>query len=362
MPYHESRNRLCHIMENITDFEFRTFEALQLKQNMRQWYYGGQDNWEAGKLLGQFNSLFSGNMFLDAAGELLWSVVNESPLKPDDSLNRSMSVIPRREIIGRSVRAYGITADGIRYQFEKWESDARGCVDNALENISQHLQRERDWRKNNRMTLLSAVVSLAGIVSLAGGVWFLLPHVGALVKNRDLHDLLVGLPSSRRWDPGMSLIFLVFFTLVTGRLLFLLRRMFLTLRAGLLWTLYHRGRYKLRCKRVKQFRRNLENSGFRKYCEKIQSAADLLAELPLDAPQNLDPSRKFLGRIGMDKVFQGFSLRPLSRGWVCERFYSQVESCHVRSRAGIIILCVALVILRDLMLVGPIMTYLQGLI
>ncbi len=344
-------------MENIADFEFRTPDALCLKQDMRRWYYGEQDSDKVDELLRKFNDFFSGNVFLDAVGDLLWSVVDESPLEPDDWLTKAMLRIPRREIIGRSIRAYGIIAGGNGYQFEKWESEAAVVVNSASGKIDQQLQRERDWRRANRISLFSAAVSLAGITSLVGGVFFLLSHVRILMEDWDIYSVVIGFPSSYRWNPGTSFIFLIFFVLATGTLLWFLRQMSMTLRAGLLWTLYDRKRYKLRRKRVAQFRSIIKESGFTGYREKIQNAAEQLAEVPPGAWQNLDPSRTLLGQAGMDKVFQGLSLKPICRGRAHKEFYSQVESCHVQSRVWIILLCAALVILRDLMFIGPITAF-----
>ena len=92
MPEEKSQNRLCDIMENIADFEFRTPDALCLKQDMRRLYYGEQDSDKVDELLRKFNDFFSGNVFLDAVGDLLWSVVDESPLEPDDWLDRKSVV------------------------------------------------------------------------------------------------------------------------------------------------------------------------------------------------------------------------------------------------------------------------------
>lgn len=359
-----SQNKLCHIMENIEDFGFRTPDAVRLKQEIRRWYYGGRDGGEADKLVKQFDSLFSGNMFLDAVGGLLWSLVDESPLEPDALLSGAMSAIPRRQIDGRSVRAYGAAGGGTRaqYQFKKWKDDADSRVTDALEQIDRHLQLERSWRKNNRISLPSAAVSLAGIVSLAMGGWFLLPHAHTLLRTRSLYDTVIGFPSSWTWSPGTSLVFLALLAFAVGNLLFLLRRMITTLCAGLVWTLYHKGRYLLRRKRLSQLRKAMWRGGFGGYCEKLQTAAGQLADLPADAPRNRDPSRGLLGQAGANKVFSELSLKPLSGGWSGKGFYKKVEICHVRSRMWIAILCAALVILRDLLLDGPIMAWLQGLI
>lgn len=346
----KSRSMLCHIMENITDFEFRTPEALQLKQEMRLWYYGGRDGGEADKLIKQFNSLFSGNMFLDVSGDLLWSLVEGSPLELGSSLSGAMSTIPRRHIIGRSIRAYEIPTGQIQYQFEIWQEH----ILTVLEKIDQQLERERMWRKENRMSLPSALVSLAGIAALGFGILFLIPVVQSLFLSRSLEETVTALPSSWRWSPETTLVFLGIFTFATGDLLFLLPRMVMTLRAGSFWIFYHKGRYDLRRRRSKQFQRVMRNEGLGRYCEKLQTAAQQLADLTPDAPQDRDPSCELLGRTGMNKVFKKFSLKPISRGWSCKSFYKKVEDHHVRSRAWIVILCAALVFLRDLILTGPI--------
>ena len=358
MIKNESRSKLCRIMEHITDFEFRTPDALQLKQKIRLWYYGGRDGEEADKLIKQFNSLFSGSMILDVSGGLLWSLVEESPLELGSSLSGAMSVIPRCQIIGRSIRAYEITGGQIQYQHEKWQ----GYIVTALEKIDQQLQRERTWRKENRMSLPSALVSLTGIAALGFGCLCLASVVRSLLLSRSFHETVIMFPSSREWGWETTQVFLVLFTLAAVNLLLFLPRMVMTLCSGLFWTFYHKGRYSLRRRRLNQFQTAVQKEGFGGYCEKLQTAAQQLADLPPDAPQNRDPSRILLGQAGMDKVFQKISLKPISRGWSCSSFYKKVEKRHVHSRAWIIILCAALVVFWDLMLIGPITAYLQGLI
>lgn len=358
MIENNSYKKLCHIGENITDFEFRTSDALQLKQEIRQWYYGGRDIGEADKLIKRFDGLFPGNMFLDESADLLWTLVEQSPLE----LESPLTGIPRRQIIGRSIRAYGITSGRIQYQFKKWQTDADKDIGNALDIISRHLQRECAWRKDNRMSLFSALVSLAGIAALVTGVLFLIPTVQALLRSHSLYDMVSMYPSSWEWNPGTSFVFLTLFTLATGILLFLLPRMFMTLCAGLFWILYYKGRFDLRRKRLNQFQKAMREEGFGGYSEKLQTAAQQLEGLPSDAPQSCDPSRALLGQAGMDKVFRHFSLKPLSKGRSYERFYKEVEKRHVHSRAWIVILCTAVTILRDLLLTGSITAYLEGLL
>ena len=74
----------------------------------------------------------------------------------------------------------------------------------------------------------------------------MLSHVRILMEDWDIYSVVIGFPYSYRWNPGTSFIFLIFFVLATGTLLWFLRQMSMTLRAGLLWTLYDRKRYKLR--------------------------------------------------------------------------------------------------------------------
>lgn len=322
------RSMLCHIMEHIAEFEFRTTEALRLKQEIRQWYYHGRDGVEAEKLEARFRSLFSGNMILDASGDLLWALAEQSPLELSDSLNRAMARIPRRHIVGRSVRAYGITANGIQYRFEQWQTDANGSVDFALGEIEQQLKAERIWRKNNRMSLFSALVSMAGIAALVAGIFFLISVVQEL-----------------EWSDSLEVVHLGIFAVATGCLLYLLPRMFMTVCAGMLWIFYHRARYNLRYRRLNKFRAAMRVEGLGVYFDKLRAAAQRLSDLPPNAPQNQDQSRTLLGRAGMDHVFQGFSLKPISRGRAFRNFYEKVEKCHVRSRAWIVALCVVIAVL-----------------
>ena len=344
MAENDPRSLLCHIMEHIPEFEFRTPEALRLKQEVRQWYYHGRDGGEAKKLAARFHSLFSGNMVLDASGDLLWALAEQSPLELSSPLSEAMSRIPRRHIIGRSVRAYGITADGIQYQFEQWRTDASNRVDFALDQIDQQLKDECAWRKDNRMSLFSALVSMTGIAAL---VSLLIPGVRALVLGRS--------PSIWNiwdWDTETALVCLTLFTLATGCLLYLLPRMFITICAGMLWIFYLKARYNLRYKRLNQFRTAMRVEGLGGYFEKLRTAAQRLSELPPDAPRKQDQSRALLGRAGMDQVFQRFSLKTISGGRAFKKFYKKVEKCNIGSRAWIVILCMAVAVLQYLLLTG----------
>ena len=352
MAENDPRSLLCHIMEHISEFEFRTPETLRLKQEIRQWYYHGRDGVEAKKLVARFHSLFSGNMVLDASGDLLWALAEQSPLELSEPVSKAMLQIPRRHIIGRSVRAYGITADGIRYQFEKWHTDAGDRIDLALDKIDQQLKDERAWRKANRMSLFSALVSMAGIVALAVGILFLIPVVRTLVLSRSFEDTAHMFPSS--WPEGTenTLVYLGIFTAATGCLLYLLPRMLITTCAGMLWIFYHKARYDLRYKRLNQFRTAMRAEGFGGYFEKLRTAAQRLSEMSPDAPQNQDQSRALLGRAGMDQVFQRFSLKTISGGRTFKKFYKKVEKCHIGNRVWIVILCMAMAVLRYLLLTG----------
>lgn len=352
MAENDPRSMLCHIMEYIPEFEFRTPEALRLKQEIRQWYYHGRDGGEAKRLAARFHSLFSGNMVLDASGDLLWALAEQSPLELSSPLSEAMSRIPRRHIIGRSVLAYGITAGGIQYQFEQWQTDASSSVDLALDNIEQQLKDERTWRKDNRMSLFSTLVSMAGIAALATGIWFLIPVVQALVSSLSLEDTALMFPSSWTQGTNNTLVYLGIFTTATGCLLYLLPRMLITICAGMLWIFYHKAHYNLRYKRMNQFRTAMRVEGLGGYFEKLRTAAQRLSELPPDAPQNQDQSRALLGRAGMDQVFQRFSLKPISGGRTFKKFYKKVEGRHIGSRAWIVILCMAVAVLRYLLLTG----------
>lgn len=350
MTENDPRGMLCHIMEYISEFEFRTPEALQLKQEIRQWYYHGRDGGEAKKLAARFHNLFSGNMVLDASGDLLWALAEQSPLELSDPLNRAMAQIPRRHITGRSVQAYGITASGIQYQFEQWQTAANSSVNLALDKIAQQLKDERVWRRRNQMSLFSTLVSVAGIVALAAGIWFLIPVVQALVSSLSFEDMALMFRSSWTESTDFTLTCLGFFAVATGCLLYLLPRMFITLCAGMLWIFYHKARYDLRCKRLNQFQTAMQVEGFDGYFEKLRTAAQRLSELLPDAPQNQDQSRALLGRDGMSQVFQRLSLKPISGGWTFRKFYKKVEKRHIGSRAWIVILCMVMGALRHLLL------------
>lgn len=362
MVQNRFRGGLCHIMENIMDFEFRAPDALRLKQEIRRWYYGGQDSATADQLLRQFDALFSGNMILDAVSELLWTLAEQSPVVPDGSLYQALLALSRRQIVGCSIRVYGITASGIQYRFEKWQADGNSRILKALEELDEHLDREREWRRANQISLPSALVALAGMAALVLGLSFLLSLVWRLIQLRDFEVLVEMMPSTYQYDFETTVVCLVVVLATTGNLLYFLPRLVMTLCAGLLWTVYHKGRFKLRAKRVKRFREAMEAEGLGGYCEKLWFAAQVLANLPPDTPQNRDPSRALLRQTGMDEVFQKFSVRPISRGWRARSFYKKVEECHVRSRIWVIILCVAMVLLRGFLLTGSPAIYLNSVI
>lgn len=352
MAGNDPRSMLCHIMEYIPEFEFRTPEALQLKQEIRQWYYHGRDGVEAEKLEARFHSLFSGNMVLDASGDLLWSLAEQSPLELSGPLDRAMAQIPRRHIIGRSIWAYGITASGIQYQFEQWQTAASGRIDFTLDKIEQQLNDERAWRKRNRMSLFSTLVSVAGIAALVVGILFLIPAVQMLMLSLSFEDTALLFPSALIMGTDSTLICLGIFTVATGCLLYLLPQMFITTCAGMLWIFYHRARYNLRYKRLNQFRTAMRVEDLGGYFEKLRIAAKRLSEQPPDTPQNQDQSRALLGRAGMDQVFRRFSLKKISGGRTFKSFYKKVEKRHIGSRAWIVVLCMAVAVLRHLLLTG----------
>lgn len=367
MIQNQSRSRLCHIMENITEFEFRTPDALGLKQELRRWYYGGQDGAEADKLLKRFDSLFSGNVILDAVSGPLWTLAEESPLPVSGPLYEALSTVSRRQIVGRSIRAYEAADAEMDYQFGKWEdvaykrieTAAYKRIETALNRIDEQLRRERAWRVENRMSLPSALVSLAGIAALAFGIWFLLPIAWELVQRRSFANMTALIPS---WGSMEKIVCLLVFVFVVGTLLFLLPRMVMTLCAGLFWTVYHKGRFKLRSKRVWQFRAAMRAEVLGGYCEELRSAAQKLADLPPDAPERMDPSRALLGWAGISRHFRKFSVKWISKGWRAREFYQKVEQRHVCSRRWIIVLCAALVLLEEFLRNGPIMVFLQRLI
>lgn len=103
------------------------------------------------------------------------------------------------------IRAYGITADGIVYLFDKWQADAVTSINRALDKIHWQLQHERSWRKNNRMSLPCALVALAGIAALAAGVQFLIPNLRLLMQTRSLSVIADLYPSSWRLGSDTSL-------------------------------------------------------------------------------------------------------------------------------------------------------------
>jgi len=349
-------------MENIMDFSFKSPEALQLKQKMRRWYYGGRDGAEAYSLMSQFNSLFSSNMILDVTGELLWTLAEQSPLGIEDSLRETLSTISCRHITGRSIRAYRIANCRNAYQFEKWQTDASSRIETVLDKIDEQMKRELKWNADNRMSLPSALVSIAGIGALALGGVFLFFIARLLIAYRSFHMAAMFLPSSWHYDPQVTLICLALLTLVTGALLFLLPRMVMTLCAGSFWIFYQKGRFRLRRKQAARLRGTLKAEGFGRYCEMLSSAARQLADLPPDAPGNQDPSRIFLEQAGWNKVFRHFTVRPISQGWNASKFYRRVEKCHVRSRLWIMILSAAVIFLREFLLDGTMTAFLQRLI
>lgn len=345
------------------DFEFRTPSALQLKQEIRRWYYGGQDSAEANKLLKWFEALFSGNMITDAVSELLWRLAEQSPMAVDSSLYHALLALYRRQIIGRSIRVYGVAADGIQYLFEKWEADANSRISTVLDKIDIHLDNERIWCKLNRISLPSALVALAGMAAMAIGIFFLLFFAWNVIQMLDFEAAVMGMLSTYYFDSTVTMVCLALCLLATGNLLIFLPRMAMTLCAGLLWTLYHKGRFRLRVRRVRQFKKAMETEGLGGYCEKLQAAAQNLADLPPDTPQNRDPSHTLVGQAGMEQVFQNFSVRPISSGWRARAFYEKVETCHIHSRVWVVILCIAVVLLIDFLQTGgSILAYLQGLI
>lgn len=357
------RSTLCCIADDIADFEFKTPEALQLKQEIRRWYYGGRDGGEARELLEKFNGLFSSNVILDTVEDFFWTIAEQSPLEISSSLRMALSAIPRGQVVGRSIRAYEITAVRTEHQFTKWKNDAEIRITAVLNKIDEDLKLERIWYASNQVSLPSALTALAGIAMLTWGLFFLLMFAKELVQGRSFYGTVSLLPSYRCFDPRITLVCLGVFLLTVVILLVHLPQMVMTLCAGLIWTFYQKGRFKRRAKLIARFRQAMQKEGLSGYCDKLRTAAQQLADLPPDAPQNRDPSRALLGRAGQDKVFQTFSVRPISRCWSAKKFFKKVENCHVRSRKRIVILSVTLVALGLFLLqAGIILDFMRELL
>lgn len=344
-----SSQKLCQIAENLMDFDFKTPEALAFKQELRWWYYGARDREQGRHLLNRFDHFFSGNMLFDVAGDLLRAVGEQSPLELTDSQRETLSRIAGGEIVGKSVRAYGITENGIQYQFPQWKKRAADLFAGALKTLEEQLRRERGWRKENRVSLFTALVSLAGIAALVNGVILLLPLVWQALQRWSVEETVMGLPL---WGYAGSSVTLACIGLMAAAVLnlsILLRGMAMSLGAGLFWTFYQRGRLRRRTRLTEKFRLAMTAEGFDGYYQKLEAAADQLRQQPWDTPRNRDPSRELLGRAGLDKVFQTYPLRPLSRCLDAKRFFQLVEARHVRSPLWIVFLCAGLVFLQILL-------------
>ena len=308
-----SSRKLCQIAENLTDFDFKTPEALAFKQELRRWYYGERGGEQARRLAGQFDRLFSGNMLFDVAGDLVRAAAEQSPLDLTDSQRAALSRIAGGAVTGKSVRAYGITGGGIQYQFPVWKKRAADLFAAALKATEEQLRRERGWRRENRVSLLTALISLAGIAALVNGAVLLLPLVWRAVQMWSVREAVMGLPL---WGYAGSSVTMACAALMAAAVLnlsVLLPRMAMSLGAGLFWTFYQRGRLRRRTRLTEKFRLAMTTEGFDGYVRKLEAAAVQLRQQPWDTPRNRDPSRGLLGQAGRDKVFQTYPLRPLSR-------------------------------------------------
>lgn len=66
---------LTWVAENIDCFEFRTPQAMELREKIRRWYYGSQSYFQGMELFKQFQKMFSGNVVLDVLAVPFWKVV-----------------------------------------------------------------------------------------------------------------------------------------------------------------------------------------------------------------------------------------------------------------------------------------------
>lgn len=333
-----SGKKLCHIMEHIADFDFRTPEALAFKQELRWWYYNGRDSAHARSLTDRFSTLFSGNAALDVAGDLLRDLGEQSPLELEEAQRQALQRASGGSVTGRSIRAYGITDGDIQYQFPEWKKAASERLSAAMDAVGEQLNREQRWRGENRMTLFSALISLAGIASLVLGLLVLLAYVLAAISNWSFVDAAAEFRLYYFFGEEDTLICI---GLLAAAVLFLavsLPRMAMTVAAGMFWTFYQKRRFRLRTRVLGKFRAAMIAEGVNGYFEKLSAAAGQLRGQSWALPRNQDPSRELLGQSGMGRLFQTYPLRPLSGCLDAKKFFQQVEKRHVRSRFWIVFL------------------------
>lgn len=335
-----AKRKLRQIMEHITDFDFTTPPALDFKQALRQWYYGKQDEQQARYLLTQFESLFTGNVLSDVAGGALAAYVEQTPLELEDSQRLAVVRASPKAIKGRSIRAYGITEKGVGYDFPALLRDATQCLTDVLDAAAAQFEKEKQWRAKNKVSLISALISLVGLAAFLLGAWRLLGFAVEAVQTHSLTQYVSSLPVYESKGSSTAWMYLVLFVIAVTNLAALVRPMALSFLGGLWWAFLLKWRLRLRSQRVEKLRQALSAQGLKDYFQKLEAAAVQLQGQSWDAPRIQDPSAMLLGRFGLDKIFQNCPIRPLPR-WHCGKRLAQlVEKYHVNARLWVLILSV----------------------
>lgn len=330
-------DRLCWIVEHITEFEFRTKETQALKQEMRSWYYGARDPGKVDALLRHFDAQYSSNMILGVLGELLWSIGGQMPAGKGPELDAALFGIPHGSVTARSIRSCRADKDwrdgsDFRQLLTQQQEEAKRKVEQAVRGLEKATEMERQWYKEMGMTMPSALACLMIMAFfLCGAVSLLCMSMDALGIS-GTGGLFDGV------DDDMALVIFgsyIVFVVCWG--IYLLRngkRLIMTVRAGFLWSFYQKYRFRERCARLAQIRRGM-TQGFDGYCEKLSAAARQLAALPFDAPWKEDHSGELLGQSGLNILFNGIPLQLLPGRGSIEPFCQKLEQCHLPSRMGV---------------------------
>lgn len=343
------RRFLCYIVENIDDFSFHTPQAMTLKRDLRNWYYGERNPERAVKLFQRLRGLFSGKMIWDQVGMLLWSVAEPSPALSSFQFKQLFSQIPHGGVTGKTLYAYGAWQNEAQFfcRLNEQREEVERTAAAALEKLDSLYQQERAWYRKNGVTWFGLLTVFTGVFALFLGLLWICQTIPALWQG-GLNAAAYRQPIYTYLGQNITLVLMGLCLLDTLFCLTLIPHFLMTLYTALLWFFVLRRHTRRRATRIAQIRALLTGGGLKEYCKQLQRAAHVLTDLPSDAPKNADPSRNLLNgyRFGMRE----WKKLPMPLGKKLELLCQTLERWHLRFQEKVVLGsgCVLIVLLTVL--------------